>query len=87
MNRQDAHEILISICKRLPEDYPPWGTTGRERGETWLADCSTGCRHYVPLKGRLGYDWGVCTNPRSHRVGLLTFEHQGCEQYESGLGR
>jgi hypothetical protein len=27
-------------------------------------------------------DWGVCANPASPRVGLLTFEHQGCPQYE-----
>jgi len=27
-------------------------------------------------------DWGVCVNPASPRAGLLTFEHQGCEQFE-----
>jgi hypothetical protein len=27
-------------------------------------------------------DWGVCVNPVSPRVGLLTFEHQGCPQFE-----
>lgn len=27
-------------------------------------------------------DWGVCANAASPRVGLLTFEHQGCPQYE-----
>ena len=25
---------------------------------------------------------GVCTNRASHRVGLLTFEHQGCQHFE-----
>jgi hypothetical protein len=27
-------------------------------------------------------DWGVCTNSKSPRAGLLTFEHMGCPQYE-----
>ncbi|MBO0862271.1 MAG: DUF3027 domain-containing protein [Chloracidobacterium sp.] len=46
------------------------------------SDCSCGCRHYAPLEGKEGADWGVCTNPRSPRAGLLTFEHQGCEYFE-----
>lgn len=32
----------------------------------------------------LGYDWGVCINPRSPRSSLLTFEHEGCGLSESG---
>lgn len=27
-------------------------------------------------------DWGVRDNPRSHRAGLLIFEHQGCAEFE-----
>jgi hypothetical protein len=27
-------------------------------------------------------DWGVRYNPRSHRVGLLMFEHQECREFE-----
>jgi hypothetical protein len=27
-------------------------------------------------------DWGVCGNPQSARSGLLTFEHQGCPEFE-----
>ena len=30
----------------------------------------------------LSMDWGVCTNQRSHRCGLLTFEHQGCPAFD-----
>ena len=37
---------------------------------------------FLPLEGKLGYDWGACVNPTSPRVGLLTFEHQGCRQFE-----
>jgi hypothetical protein len=32
----------------------------------------------------LAFDWGVCTNPRSPRAGLLTWEHMGCPEYEPG---
>ncbi|MGH7577399.1 MAG: DUF3027 domain-containing protein, partial [Longimicrobiales bacterium] len=46
-------------------------------------DCSSGCQFYLPLDGELGADWGVCTNPASHRAGKLTFEHQGCPQFEA----
>jgi hypothetical protein len=45
-------------------------------------DCSGGCRWYHILAGRRGQDWGVCANPRSPRAGLLTFEHQGCREFE-----
>jgi hypothetical protein len=34
------------------------------------------------LIGPASLDWGVCGNPRSHRAGLLTFEHQGCGEFE-----
>lgn len=33
--------------------------------------------------GGADYDWGVCTNPKSHRCGLLTWEHQGCFQFQA----
>ena len=45
-------------------------------------DCSVGCKYFLKLPGKLGMDWGVCSNPASPRAGLLTFEHQGCEQFE-----
>jgi hypothetical protein len=32
----------------------------------------------------LRYDWGVCYSPASPRSGLLTFEHQGCKEFEAG---
>lgn len=40
-------------------------------------------RWYYILGGQLGQDWGICANPESPRAGLLTFEHQGCPQYEA----
>ena len=48
-------------------------------------DCSGGCMKFYALQHRdgewLGYDWGVCANPKSHRCGLLTNEHQGCAHF------
>lgn len=31
------------------------------------------------------YDWVICSNPESHRAGLLTFEHQGCFKFEEDI--
>ena len=84
MSDRTKSDLLWAVCSRKPEDYEPYGSVERERGEQWLLDCSTGCRHYVPLEGNLGFDWGVCANPRSHRAGLLTFEHQGCPEFAGG---
>ncbi len=80
------HEHLAKIAKVDICDYEPWG-----RVERWSqpnlpdGDCSCGCKWACPLEGALGGDWVVCTNPDSHRCGLLTFEHQagrGCYEAE-----
>ena len=76
-DRQSLHEHLHSICRRLPSDIQPYGERERDG-----PDCSSGCRHFLKLPGKLGADWGVCVNPASPRAGLLTFEHQGCENFE-----
>lgn len=75
------HDILRTVCRKLPTDFEPYGKRDRDTAEP-CADCSCGCRHFVPLAGDLGYDWGVCANAASPRAGLLTFEHQGCPQFE-----
>jgi hypothetical protein len=71
------HDLLHTVCRHLPTDYEPYGK--RERN---AADCSCGCKHFLTFAPPLGFDWGVCINPRSPRSGLLTFEHQGCEFFE-----
>ncbi len=76
---KSLHEHLLSIYRRLPSDFQPYGE--RERNDE--PDCSVGCKYFLQLPGNLGTDWGVCINPVSPRAGLLTFEHQGCEQFES----
>lgn len=76
------HDALHSILKKLPSDFEPYGN--RSRDKDWGPDCSCGCRWFVKLEGVLRYDWGVCYNPASPRSGLLTFEHQGCREFEGG---
>lgn len=76
------HDLLWTLCRRLPTDFAPDGDRDRDTADP-CADCSCGCRHFVPLAGELGNDWGVCANAKSPRAGLLTFENQGCPQFES----
>lgn len=78
------HRTLLEIVKRQPSDFAPWGERSRE--EDWGPDCSCGCRWYVRLEPGLQLDWGVCRNAASPRAGLLTFEHQGCRQFEADEG-
>ncbi|MGO8949178.1 MAG: hypothetical protein ACLQUY_16335 [Ktedonobacterales bacterium] len=82
-----THEDLVALFDIIerPEDYFPYGQNmDREdgRGEDYRGDCFCGCKWFLPLEGELQLDWGVCTNRASHRVGLLTFEHQGCRHFE-----
>lgn len=77
----ELHDILWTLCRKLPSDFKPYGERDRDTAEPWQ-DCSCGCRHFVKLAGELGNDWGVCANTESPRAGLLTFEHQGCPQFE-----
>lgn len=71
------HDPLFRILKRLPTDYSDYGgTVERWKDNSDYPDCSSGCRHFLPLDGNSGLDWGVCSNPASPRAGLLTFEHQ-----------
>jgi hypothetical protein len=76
-----THEHLLKIMKTLRADFTPWGERDRDKCECW-ADCSCGCLWFHTLAGRAGHDWGICANPDSPRVGLLTFEHQGCPAFE-----
>jgi hypothetical protein len=77
------HEQLIAALRVLPEDYAPWGMVERWADpDRRYPDCSVGCRCFLRLndRGNDDWDWGVCVNPESHRAGLLTFEHQGCQK-------
>jgi len=67
LNRIQQH--LVS----LTPDIDDWNVDEDGR------DCSTDCVWFLMLE--FG-DWGVCVNPRSPRVGRLTWEHQGCPAWE-----
>jgi hypothetical protein len=77
------HDYLLKIVVKKEEDYEPFGKVIRWANESQdYPDCSMGCKYFNKLSGDLGFDWGVCANPKSHRCGLLTFEHQGCRKFE-----
>jgi hypothetical protein len=89
MKQQRADELILTpgfqsdaslkaVLVMLPTDFEPYG----KRERSGHSDCSGNCRWYHVLAGTRGQDWGVCVNPKSPRSGLLTFEHQGCPQYE-----
>lgn len=73
---------LHTVARSLPTDYTPWGEVERWSDPREVdGDCSSGCAHALPLPGKLGLDWVVCTRADGPRAGLLTFEHQagrGC---------
>jgi hypothetical protein len=71
---------FLKIVRTLKTDYKPYGDA-----ELGRSDCSCGCRHFLKLAGDVGEEWGVCANPVSERAGLLTYEHQGCPEFESIL--
>lgn len=73
-----SHRHLWAVVTIRPSDFEPYGFRKRE-GE---ADCSCGCKWFLPLGDRYRYDWGICANPISPRVGLLTYEHMGCPFFE-----
>ena len=76
-DKPSLHAHLHTICRHLPSDFEPYGERERDG-----PDCSCGCKHFLKLPGKLGMDWGVCAHPSSPRAGLLTFEHQGCAQFQ-----
>lgn len=80
-----GHKHLRDIVRKLPADYDVWPEGKNVRwadDHQAYPDCSCNCKFAAWLAHELGSDWCVCTNPKSHRCGLLTFEHQGCQQFE-----
>jgi hypothetical protein len=75
-------ENLTKVLKILPTDYEEYGGKVKrwQMADKDYPDCSYGCKYFVPIDS----DWGVCSNPKSPRAGLLTWEHQaGFECFES----
>jgi len=80
--RKKLHELFFAVVKMLPTDFEPYGQRNRMNADGVIeSDCSCNCKHFHVLQ-EMPLDWGVCTNHQSPRCGLLTFEHQGCPQYE-----
>lgn len=83
---------LKKVLKILPTDYACYGgeVIRWEDPNKNYPDCSNGCKYFVPLNGSLGNDWGVCSNPKSPRAGLLTWEHQtgvDCFTFDGAIKR
>lgn len=91
MKDQRKDDSLLNLCKVLDTDYIDYGG----KITRWLDpdadynDCSDGCKYFIPLHNEsykgADLDFGVCTNPKSKRCGLLTNEHQagyGCFEVE-----
>ena len=74
-----SHDQVRAVWIKKDQDWEPFGKTPHPDPYN---DCSCGCTWFHILEGVRGMDWGVCFNPRSHRAGLLTFEHQGCDKFE-----
>jgi hypothetical protein len=73
----DTHQRWI---KKLPHNrYPP--ARNVEYPDEWTSEQCLMCQYYVKLTGKLGYDWGVCSNAVSPLDGLVMFEHDGCEHF------
>lgn len=51
-----------------------------DEGQGYCLQCG-GCRYYMPVPGRLGMDWGACSNPRSEYDARMVFEHWTCRVY------
>jgi hypothetical protein len=58
-------------------------TSDPDYPESWCWEQCGGCRHWVPVDGPLGGDWGVCSNARSPLDATLRFEHDGCDVFEA----
>jgi hypothetical protein len=71
------------VHKRWREQIVPIsrvpGTPGYK--EEWYNEQCGACKYYLPLTGRFGDDWGVCSNPDSSFDGKVKFEHDGCDSF------
>jgi hypothetical protein len=64
---------LRKIMPRFPGDYEGYGGNIPHFDlDTHYPACADGCRWFARLMDLPGY--GVCTNPKSHRCAVLTFE-------------
>ncbi len=92
MSGEASHEELWAVCHVHGRKYESWPghdldpPTGQCFGCRWFHELAGG----VPDRGyweHRNYDWGVCFDAtgRSPRLGLLTYEHQGCLAWQPTL--
>jgi hypothetical protein len=62
--------------QKLVERWPTWFNTAGDIKHTLMP------RGFTHDDGWFDILWRVCGNAQSHRAGLLTFEHQGCPEFE-----
>jgi hypothetical protein len=75
-SEQDStHQRWIKRRNRKTEDP--------SHEESWFYEQCGACRFWIPLAGKMGFDWGACANPRSPFDGQVKFEHDGCGEFVS----
>jgi hypothetical protein len=84
-----SHEQLWQACQRTPSDLEPYGKRKRltARQPALMMGDFRGMQVVPHPERTCPLDWGVGGNPASHRAGLLTFEHQGCAEFEPECSR
>ena len=73
---QECHTRWISRQNRI------WPQIDTDIPEHWHNEQCGQCRFFIPIKGYLQADWGVCSNKTSKFDGNVMFEHDGCEHYD-----
>lgn len=62
--------------EKLPR-HRDWDSA--EVKDSWSSEQCFMCRYYIKLSGRMGADWGACSNPESPMNSSMMFEHDGCD--------
>ncbi len=65
---------IDDLRRRFGRATPP---TAHPTDDWSLAQCHA-CSSYIPLEGKIGMDWGACSNPVSEHDRSVVFEHFGC---------
>ncbi|MER7848576.1 DUF3027 domain-containing protein [Kitasatospora sp. NPDC096077] len=88
MTPGDEEEATTHAAEHPPEldaIHERW-IARRHRGgpddDEWYAEQCGFCRHWFPLAGTMGLDYGACANGASAFDGTVRFEHDGCERFE-----
>lgn len=67
--------------RELEERVAPLDENGEVDDDKWSNEQCGQCIYYIPLRGALASDWGLCSNVKSPLDRKAVFEHYGCEEY------